>query len=271
MKDIIIRSVSGLVFIGVLIGSILASPTLLGISIGIFSTISLFEFSKMTHAQKTTSHHVVFMLLGVSIFLMLSGMIDVPSEIRLLFVAFPFLILWMKSLWNEKDALHEVTYGSFGLIYCVIPYAIMVWINDFDFGDGGSSYYLLYLFLIVWTNDTFAYLSGRLFGKTKLFERISPKKTWEGSVGGFLFSILVGVLIGYFTGEEIAFWVVSSILISISAVLGDLFESMMKRTVGVKDSGNIMPGHGGILDRFDAAIFAAPVFYVWCFIYFSYQ
>ncbi len=117
-------------------------------------------------------------------------------------------------------------------------------------------------------NDTFAYLSGRIAGKTKLIERISPNKTWEGTIGGIIFTILAGIAVGYlFDSEHILFWIVSAIIIAPCAILGDLIESLFKRNLDVKDTGNIMPGHGGILDRFDATFLVVPFFLAWAFIY----
>ena len=114
--------------------------------------------------------------------------------------------------------------------------------------------------MLIWTNDTFAYLVGKNFGKHKLFPSVSPKKTIEGFIGGLLFSVICGILLGkYFIGvKHIYFWVVIAIIVSIFSTLGDLIESKLKRIAGVKDSGTIMPGHGGILDRLDSIIFVIP-------------
>jgi phosphatidate cytidylyltransferase len=124
------------------------------------------------------------------------------------------------------------------------------------------------MYILIWTNDTFAYLTGRMFGKTKLFERISPKKTWEGTIGGVFVTLIFGFIIGAFInkGEEL-FWIISAMIIAPCAIYGDLLESLFKRSLNIKDSGTILPGHGGILDRFDAALFAIPFFYCWAMIY----
>ena len=117
-------------------------------------------------------------------------------------------------------------------------------------------------FLITWVNDSFAYLVGKNFGKHKLLERISPKKTIEGFVGGFVFSLLAGYLIAIFSNTlSIKIWLIISIIMSIFGTLGDLIQSKFKRQAGVKDSGTIMPGHGGIYDRLDSVIFASPFLY----------
>jgi phosphatidate cytidylyltransferase len=131
----------------------------------------------------------------------------------------------------------------------------------------GGLLYLIGMFILIWTNDTFAYLTGRFLGKTKLFERISPKKTWEGTLGGIVFSLVASVLLAHYMEDDLVFWMISAVLISLGAIFGDLFESMLKRNAGIKDSGNIIPGHGGVLDRFDAALFGAPIFYLWMQLY----
>ena len=119
------------------------------------------------------------------------------------------------------------------------------------------------IFILIWTNDTFAYIIGKSIGKTKLFERISPNKTVEGFIGGLVFTMLAGILLTeFYFFEERSTWLITAIIISIFGTLGDLIESKFKRMAGVKDSGTIMPGHGGILDRLDSIIFAAPIIFL---------
>lgn len=123
---------------------------------------------------------------------------------------------------------------------------------------------LIGFFIILWCNDVFAYLVGSAIGKTKLAVNISPKKTWEGTIGGIVLSMVSAFLISkYFFSLDVVNWLVLGLLISIFATLGDLLESKFKRQAGIKDSGNILPGHGGVLDRFDGMILAAPVVYIY--------
>ena len=127
---------------------------------------------------------------------------------------------------------------------------------------------LLAFFIIMWTTDTMAYVCGKIFGKHKLVERISPKKTWEGFVGGALFALLSGFIISIFYHDlNTMHWIILAGIIAITGTLGDLVESMFKRSIGVKDSGKIFPGHGGILDRFDSFLLSTPfvVVYYWIF------
>jgi phosphatidate cytidylyltransferase len=170
---------------------------------------------------------------------------------------------------KKGNPIVDVSITIMGWLYVVLPFSIFIMLYKLP---NSSAEWLIIsgMFLIIWSNDTFAYLSGRFFGKHKLFERISPKKTWEGSIGGFVFAVIAGLVYAFFTNQSFIFWGVGACIIAIGGVIGDLIESKIKRITGVKDSGNIMPGHGGILDRFDAIMFAAPFFYVWCVLFLEY-
>ena len=153
---------------------------------------------------------------------------------------------------------------TLGFTYVALPFSLLAtfyFLNDLQIEDHEV---LLGFFIILWSNDVFAYLVGSTIGKTKLAERISPKKTWEGTIGGIILSMLAAyVLSNYFFSLDLENWLVLGFLISIFATLGDLLESWFKRQAGVKDSGKLMPGHGGILDRFDGMILAAPMVYIY--------
>ncbi|OFZ55401.1 MAG: hypothetical protein A3D92_18795, partial [Bacteroidetes bacterium RIFCSPHIGHO2_02_FULL_44_7] len=169
-------------------------------------------------------------------------------------------------LWRKKEhPLLNMAIIWMGLLYIALPFVLMTYMQIVEY----RSFPLLAgMFLLIWMNDTFAYLSGRFFGKTKLMERISPNKTWEGTIGGIVFTILGALAIGFlFDSDQVLFWTLSALLIAPCAVLGDLLESMLKRNAGVKDSGTLLPGHGGVLDRFDATLFTVPFFLTWATIY----
>ena len=133
-----------------------------------------------------------------------------------------------------------------------------------------STCLIIGLFILIWTNDTFAYIVGKSIGRNKLFERISPKKTIEGFVGGILFAIFAGYLISKYyiqasaehSEKSIIIWTSIAVIVGVAGTIGDLIESKFKRIAGVKDSGSIMPGHGGILDRLDSVIFVAPIIFL---------
>jgi phosphatidate cytidylyltransferase len=155
------------------------------------------------------------------------------------------------------------------VIYVVVPFSLLV-ITGFT--QSGLSNYnptiILGFFFLLWTSDTGAYLVGISLGKHRLFPRISPKKSWEGFFGGLVFTLIVSWVISkYFTVISLTDWVIIALIIGIFGVLGDLIESLLKRSFDTKDSGNILPGHGGILDRFDSVIFSAPL----VFLYFQFK
>ncbi len=170
---------------------------------------------------------------------------------------------------KNKDAVTNMAYTMLGQMYIAMPFAL---INILAFkrdAEGNFSEYEMLLplsiFILLWSNDTGAYCCGSLFGKHKLFPRISPGKTWEGSIGGGIFAIIIAGVIGYVANMgavphtlNIWQWLGLGAVVVIFGTWGDLVESLFKRTVGVKDSGNILPGHGGMMDRFDSSLIAIP-------------
>ena len=162
---------------------------------------------------------------------------------------------------NKPNPFNNIGFTVLGIIYIIVPFLLLS-ITSFDITSSDISYApnkLLGFFLLIWANDTFAYLVGIAIGRTKLFERISPKKTWEGTIGGIICTQGIAYIISiYFTELTMIQWMIIALIISVFGTLGDLVESMFKRSLGVKDSGNILPGHGGILDRFDAVLLCSP-------------
>jgi phosphatidate cytidylyltransferase len=158
-------------------------------------------------------------------------------------------------LFISKKIIITTFYLSSGFVFLVLIA---------NFHETFSPLIILGAFILVWTNDTFAYLIGKNFGKQKLFPSISPKKTVEGFLGGLFFACVASYFIATFTETTLSFnhWLILSIIISVFGTLGDLIESKFKRQANVKDSGIIMPGHGGLLDRFDSIVFAAPFIYL---------
>lgn len=149
----------------------------------------------------------------------------------------------------------------FTVIYVSLPFGFALGLPKFY--DGTFTWEVFLLFVLIWSSDSFAFFTGRLFGKHKMAPKISPKKTWEGFVGGVIFTLILGYFIEQKFPELRGNWIIVGFLVSVFAPIGDLVESQLKRTFGVKDSGNIIPGHGGVLDRLDSFIIAAPVVYLY--------
>lgn len=173
------------------------------------------------------------------------------------------LILFSAELFrNKPKPLENIAFGIFSVAYLAIPFGLII-SSSFDSEGNYQAWNILYFFFFMWASDTGAYFAGRFFGKRKLFERLSPKKTIEGFIGGMLASGLLGWAAFSHLGKfGLIEWIGIGVLLSITGTAGDLFESMLKRQAGVKDSGNILPGHGGILDRFDSALLSAPVYWM---------
>lgn len=152
----------------------------------------------------------------------------------------------------------------FTIIYVFLSFSFALGIPSFDYSQAQPfGWEVFMLFVLIWSSDSFAYFTGRMFGKHKMAPKISPKKTWEGFVGGVICTLILGFFIEQQMPEMRGNWIIIGFLVSIFAPLGDLVESQLKRTFGVKDSGNIIPGHGGVLDRLDSFIICAPVIYLY--------
>lgn len=272
MSNLVIRSLTGLVFVTLLIGSVYVHPYAFPAVISLFAIAGIIEYYKLFKDHKQISinweSNFVFALLayGIGILILLQ---KIPVSFVVVYLPLLFLQALIELYAKKEHPLINLSVAIFGTIYVLLPFLLMIIVQQFDpFTDKNYLPLIVGMFLLIWTNDTFAYLSGRLFGKTKLFERISPKKTWEGTVGGIVFTFLVAYFISVGTSvNDTTFWLISAAIIAPTAIFGDLLESLFKRSLGIKDSGNILPGHGGILDRFDAAFMATPFFLSWIIIY----
>jgi phosphatidate cytidylyltransferase len=236
---------------------------------GIFTIFGLIEFYQLFNQHESIRVSWKFATaVGVLIFAILSA--SFMEWIPLIFIFFLIPILFLNmliELWKKEDEpIYNIAIQMLGIVYIVFPFYLMVELNKQSSHDFPRA---IGMFLLIWTNDTFAFLSGKFFGKTKLFERISPKKTWEGTFGGGILTIVVAILLAFFYNDkqDLGFWVGAAIIVVPCAVLGDLLESLFKRNLNIKDSGKFLPGHGGILDRFDAAIFTVPFYYCWSLFY----
>ncbi len=279
MNNLVVRSITGALFVAVILGSILLDDRYATGVFAAFMILGLIEFNKLFSSQRTieidwrigTSVGVVIFAIAV---ITLYGRLPVACYTLIVPV---ILIMMLTELWRQKkNPILNSTIQIAGIFYIVLPFFLITEMNyhdhnynDFKPVDGFFMPKVGGMFLLIWANDTFAYLTGRMIGKTKLFERISPKKTWEGTIGGIVMTISVGFLIGTFlnTNESLWFWIGAALIIAPCAILGDLYESLFKRSLKIKDSGSILPGHGGILDRFDAVFFSVPFFMAWTSIY----
>jgi len=264
LNNLIQRTLTGIIFVAVLMGSIISGSAPFA---GVFSLIVIFTTREFYLLMKQKDYEpqvlggvVASVVLFLSTYQVLSGHSHkVLLSVNILSI---FSIFIFELFRNKKQPLKNILVTIGGVIYVGLPFALLNLIAflpiDSVIGNY-NKYILLGFFIILWANDTGAYVVGSLIGKNRLFERISPKKSWEGSIGGAFFAVGFAILMYYFTGLETAiFWVIFALSIVVFGTLGDLVESLLKRDLGVKDSGSILPGHGGFLDRFDAVLMAAP-------------
>jgi len=189
------------------------------------------------------------------------------ADARLLIINIPllFLIFIIELYRKAQNPFRNIAFTLLGIVYVAVPFSLL---NYLVIYTGSYSYHILFgFFFILWSNDTGAYLAGSAFGKNKLFPRISPGKSWEGSIGGAIVSYIVAYIIsGWYTDIKVIDWMVIATILIIIGTLGDLVESLYKRSKNVKDSGSLLPGHGGILDRFDSLIMAVPFVFTYLYL-----
>ncbi|MGM9844737.1 MAG: phosphatidate cytidylyltransferase [Muribaculaceae bacterium] len=281
MNKLLKRSASGLVYVGAIVGAIFAGNLWFALLCMVFAAIGIHEFQNATtdSSEKATTlgriinaGDIVIVLLALSLSYSWTDvrvpgvMIDICGiALIVLLLAKPIVTLYDK----RATALRHLAFSVLSLIYILVPllslhqlYASLD--SAACVGEGIGAYLVLTLFILIWLNDTGAYCVGSLIGKRRLFERLSPKKSWEGFFGGLVFSCLGSWLCFSYLGTlpAMELGAIGSVAIgaaiAIAATWGDLFESLIKRTAGIKDSGTLIPGHGGVLDRIDSLLIAAP-------------
>ena len=266
MKELLIRSVSGLVFATIVIACIFLSPWSYAALMLFIVIMGTLEMGKLQHMSEGMNLIVgeLFSVLSYALAALVALKV-IPQRwlvIELLFLSLPFLYALFSSKKSVKDVFGFI-YSS--LVFLSLPSSLMLYMYRSDlFGTMAGPWLIMLVFCLLWANDIFAYLTGKLLGKHKLYSRISPGKTIEGCFGGLVFTIIAMVVFAHY-----AVWlpIVDGIGMAAIAIvfgtLGDLSESMLKRQAGVKDSGKLIPGHGGILDRFDSVMFSVPFIFVY--------
>lgn len=278
-NNFIQRAITGIIFVGVLIGYILGGPISFTLLFALITALTIHEFGVIISKQPDVEiNKPICMLAGVFLFFGFAYLGVMPGQTEIL-IPYLFLIIYLlvsELYLKKKNPLNNWAYAMMSQIYIALSFAMLNVLAYHSIGNEGelSNYQVQYnpilplsIFIFTWINDTGAYCTGMLFGKHRLFERISPKKSWEGSIGGGVFSIIAAIVMAhYFPFMPISIWIGLALTVVIFGTLGDLTESLLKRTIGIKDSGNILPGHGGMLDRFDSTLMAVPAAVVYLYI-----
>ncbi len=289
LKTLGTRTLTAVVFVAVLLSCILFHYMSFVALFFVVAVWGLYEFYQLAEKLGAKPYKVIGLISGALLFsfaaISNTGYASGSSNCFPLILAICFLIFLTGLLDKDPNTVLNIAYTIMGIAYAVLPFMLLVYISCLEasshvphasMGAAASPeqgfalpapyhfHYVLGIVLLIWASDTGAYLVGSLIGKNKLYERISPGKTWEGSIGAAILNIGCAYAISLWF-PELAFkhWAAISVLVSIFGTAGDLVESMLKRQAGVKDSGKIMPGHGGILDRFDSLLFVSPFIYAY--------
>lgn len=259
MNETLKRALSGAIYVLLLLGCILYSKKGEGIGLsilfGLFLIIGVYEFCKMC----TLNYYISIPLAATFYYLCWNQSQNIILKTSLVSISIIISIKLLFYLFNPQKSNFKTITRYFLLIgYIIIPFIIINYITMGKYGYNPKI--LISILILIWVNDTFAYLVGKNFGKRKLFPSVSPKKTIEGFVGGILFTIFSSIILSKFYIESniLYIWIIIALIVGIFSTLGDLIESKLKRTAGIKDTGKIMPGHGGILDRLDSILFVVP-------------
>ena len=270
MKNLIPRSISGLIYALIIIFGTTGHPWLFIGLMGVFMLICLYEYISITELSGKL-HIILSFIASPLIFYYYSdyllGQYSVFVMSSMSFAGPVLFILAVYTIMFSTNELYiEFGKATVGIIYTAVPFGLALTIPSIglDLGKEVISPEILYIFILIWLSDTMAYLVGSAFGKTKFAPKISEKKTWEGLIGGVIFTVIAGFVIhNYILPDNRFNWIIIGLIVAIFAPLGDLVESKIKRSFNAKDSGNLIPGHGGFLDRLDSFIFVIPMVYLY--------
>lgn len=277
MSNLVVRSITGVLFVAIMVVCFLR-PLAMILLFSLVTGLTIWEFTGLVNNVKgITVNRFINTVAGVYFFLAVAGFCSgmTPSAVFIPYLV-TIIYLFISELYTKaENSLNDWAYSMFAQMYIALPFSTVNILAFQATGTGEIAYYYLIplsVFIFLWTNDSGAYCSGSMFGKHKLFERISPKKSWEGSIGGAIFVVIAAYIIGYIenSGEtesllSIPQWIGMGLVVVFFGTWGDLVESLFKRTLGIKDSGTILPGHGGMLDRFDSSLMALPAVVIYLY------
>ena len=268
-RNLIVRTLSGAVLLGVVLAAAFLGKYAYGALLLFILSMGMDEFYTIVKKGGIEPQKNAGLVLGVGLFAaafeifkrMYDG-VEIPAGLFMFVGAIVLFLLFVPFLLEifraKENPLRNIAATLMGVIYVALPMSLMLFIPLLLSGGVWRAEAFLFYLFIVWGNDVFAYLVGVSIGKHRMCERISPKKSWEGFVGGIIGALAMGALGNVVVGGGYLLWLGLALIVAICSVLGDLVESMFKREAGIKDSGNILPGHGGMLDRFDALIISVP-------------
>jgi len=264
------RSISAVVYVLLVVASLFISPVTFVIVFAFFMSMCIYEFHKITNQQPEVNVPR-WLSMGISLLLFLISFFYFSGRAFLpIFSYYIILIFWMfirELFLKNPNPVHNWAYFLLGQVWIALPFSLLNFIVYFN---NYQPLLILSIFILVWMNDTGAYLIGITLGKHKMIPRVSPHKSWEGFAGGILVTLLTGYLLSLWLYQlDLPQWLFMSLIVSIFATFGDLLESLWKRTFQIKDSGNAIPGHGGFLDRFDSLLMVVPAVLIYLIFLFN--
>ena len=269
MSELFKRAIYGAVYVLVMLAGTLFHPIAFAIVFATLLFFTQFEFYALGEQAGYKPSKWVGTISGLIFFFVCFGLAIgfLPKHFGFSFIPIILFILIFELFSSDKNTIENSGLSLFGFIYIATPFSLMNFIVHTSADGQTNTFYpwiLTGVFFIIWINDSFAYLLGTAFGRHKLFETISPKKSWEGFIGGAIAAIVIGILNAVlFQAISMISWIAIAVITVIFGTLGDLFQSKLKREIGVKDSGSILPGHGGFLDRLDSLFYAIPAIFIW--------
>ena len=283
MSNFVTRTITGVLFVLIILTCFLRSMSMT-LLFALVTGMTIWEFTGLVNQrEKISVNRFICTAAGVFLFI---AMIGFCSELTPSSVFIPYLLtviyLFCSGLFTRnEDPIHDWAYAMMSQMYIALPFSCLAILAFRGYAGSFVAYNMLLpvsIFIFLWTNDTGAYCTGSLLGRHKLFLRVSPGKSWEGSIGGAVFVLAMAILMSYIddngllasfgcmpTGFNVIEWMGLGLTVVVFGTLGDLVESLFKRTLGIKDSGNILPGHGGMLDRFDSSLMAIPAAVVYIY------
>lgn len=271
MKNFVVRSITGILFVATIVVCFI-NPTAMTLLFALITGLTIWEFTGLVNERDgVDTNRFICTVAGVFFFFSMMGFCSgmTPTTVFIPYLVTIVYLLVSELYAKNPDPINNWSYTMMSQLYIALPFSLISVLAFRSTPDGNIAYtYLIPLsvFVFLWINDSGAYCCGSLLGKHKLFPRISPGKSWEGSVGGVVFVIAAAVLIWYLTDTYgvndlqlgVCEWIGLGVVVAVFGTWGDLVESLFKRTLDIKDSGSILPGHGGMLDRFDSSLLAIP-------------
>ncbi|KGL64172.1 phosphatidate cytidylyltransferase [Polaribacter sp. Hel1_85] len=259
MSNLLRRSLSGIIYVLIFLSAILFSKESYIILTSLFALICIWEFSKLIQFKSLIGY--IFFCLTLFLIIKRPESFAIKGILGITIISSLFLIYY---LFTKKEITFSNDRSKSGLLIRYVIFSMIFLVLLPIYKGAYNPYLMISILVMIWVNDSFAFLVGKNFGKRKLFVSVSPKKTQEGFIGGLVFALLSAFAISRFNNDfTVTNWLIIAFIVSVIGTIGDLVESKFKRQANIKDSGNIMPGHGGMLDRLDSLLFAAPFVYLY--------